>query len=268
VKKVVSLILLTVVLAFYSSVACGGEKPSVLYCYSDELGPGTNDMVFAAITSLTDHYSCNIAIGSLKNWIAEDDYDLVIVAISSKTSRPYGLGAYFPASTSIGDSGLDEYINNGGKIILCDPWASSFYPLQPDFFKLFGAAFPAVVSTDLAMTVMSPVFADGVNNPVTLSSGATFVGSSMKVDPSSDGEVAATWDNVPYASIITANGGRTIINSFSPDALSDDTLLVNEIKSLLPEADTGSRGCNIGGFLPCGLLLLAPLALLVRKKGK
>lgn len=262
-KRIFMLLLLSVLLALGVSAAYGDSPSNILY-YVDEI-KGT-DMMAEALDALSDDVSFDINVttavssSDFKAELDSQDWDLVIVACQEHPTSTY-LGSFE-------DSGLEDYVNNGGRVISCY-WSAA----DIDYLTFFGAT----SSGDYNETSMDVTYSDLsenlVSNPVPILTSVWGEWYSTGLSPATEGDIeAASFENGESA-IIISNNGRTIINGFYVDVISDDTLFINEIKYVLSneksnESSSGSSGgCNVGSFPATGVFLLAPLLLLARRKG-
>lgn len=246
-KKLV--IFLFMFLLIGSSTAFGGEA---LYfvdkVYSTDrmeeaLGYELFDLSVTS-TDSPDEFSTLMTVG---------EWDLVVCACQWDS----GISSF----VTFENTGIEDYVNEGGKAIFCD-WVTDG---DTEFYNFFGATTTGN-ENETSMTVASGDLAEGLaSNPQILTNsswGGIIFSVGLSPLTSEDIEVA-TFDNGD-AAIIISNGGRTIINGFLTDTLSDDILIRNEIELLLSPTteENDSGGCNIAAFPGIGFLLLVPLMFL------
>ena len=254
-KKKLFCFSLCAMLLLCTSVAFGAEA---LY-YVDY--PSGTDKLEVALEDESLGLNVTYAVDSsdFAAQIASQDWDLVVLAIQNN----YAGGLF----SSFSDSGLDEYVNDGGSAVFCYFRSSDLDNVDVDFYSFFGAAVTG--NTNDPSVVVSGPLAEGLaSNPLTLTNSDWIIYSLGLAALSTEDIVAGTFSNNDPA-IIISNEGRTIINGFLTDTPPDETLYVNEIKYVLdPPAittDNGDGGCNISAVIPSGLILLAPLVLLLKK---
>ena len=250
-KRLATLLMLTLLL-LGTSAAFGSD---VLYWIDatggiDRMEEALSDDSLGLTVTLAEDYN------DFEAWVASRDWDLIVLTVQNHNLSGYD-----------GFSNFVNYIDDGGKAIFCawDAEGSDAY-----FYALFGAIVTGN-RNETSVTVSSDALASGLpSNPMTLANNGGWGNFSVGLSPvTSDDIEAASFANGESA-IVISNEGKTIINGFLPDAPSNDVLYVNEISYLLDISsdDTssgGSSGCNMMALVPSGLLLLAPLTLLLKK---
>jgi hypothetical protein len=210
IKSKLGVVLALIVMSL--GTVCSASASSILY-YSD-FNLGT-DAMGQALTALSGANTVTTATSSadFATKISSGSYNLGVFSAQNFGSSSYGDGI----------NALGAFVAGGGKAIYTD-WS-----MDNIFAALFAAQWTGGRNQDI-VTVVNPLLAAGISNPILLSNPGWGV-YSMDV---SGGSIAATFNNGNGA---IAYSGNSIVNGFLTDTFNNNAqgiqLYENEINTLL-----------------------------------